>query len=169
MKTWKKIQTKIIGTLDPILRLRNLQLSVNVLLHWTINCSINNFNGNAFSLRLWQKQSTIDEFEWKSTTDGGIRETVIYLAEKYFRRENFFALFCRLSLSIIVHSVRQIFFPLMYFLSPLNSSGANPTIASYNPSAVKNYNAKSSQVRFENKIILFYYEKSCSLLKPLAL
>jgi hypothetical protein len=33
--------------------------------------------------------------------------------------------------------------------------GANPKIGSYNASAVKNYNAKSSLVRFENKKILF--------------
>jgi hypothetical protein len=33
--------------------------------------------------------------------------------------------------------------------------GANPTIASYNASAVKIYNAASSLVRFE----VFYYEK----------
>jgi hypothetical protein len=31
--------------------------------------------------------------------------------------------------------------------------GANPTIVSYNASAVKIYNAKSSLVRFETKIV----------------
>jgi hypothetical protein len=36
-------------------------------------------------------------------------------------------------------------------------SGANPTIASYNTSAVKIYNATSSLVRFENKKM--YFEK----------
>jgi hypothetical protein len=34
--------------------------------------------------------------------------------------------------------------------------GPNPTIVSYNASAVKVYNAKSSLVRFENKNIFFY-------------
>jgi hypothetical protein len=34
--------------------------------------------------------------------------------------------------------------------------GANPTIASYNASAVKIYNATGSLARFENKIIIFY-------------
>jgi hypothetical protein len=45
--------------------------------------------------------------------------------------------------------------------------GANPTIVSYNASAVKIYNTTSSLVRFENKNILFFLdflEKSCSLL-----
>jgi hypothetical protein len=44
-------------------------------------------------------------------------------------------------------------------------SGANPTIASYNASAVKIYNAMCGLVRFENKTILFYYEKGSSLLQ----
>jgi hypothetical protein len=34
------------------------------------------------------------------------------------------------------------------------SPGANPTIASYNASAVKIYNATSSQLRFENELFL---------------
>jgi uncharacterized protein YdhG (YjbR/CyaY superfamily) len=34
--------------------------------------------------------------------------------------------------------------------------GANSTIASYNASVVKIYNATSSLVRFENKSIFFY-------------
>jgi hypothetical protein len=38
--------------------------------------------------------------------------------------------------------------------------GANPTIVSYNASAAKIYNAKSSLLRFENKNIFFYYEKT---------
>jgi hypothetical protein len=37
---------------------------------------------------------------------------------------------------------------------------ATPTIMSYNASAVKNYNATSSVVRFENTIIFFYFEKT---------
>jgi hypothetical protein len=36
--------------------------------------------------------------------------------------------------------------------------GANPTIVSYNASAVKFYNTTSSLVRFENKTIFFYFE-----------
>jgi hypothetical protein len=39
-------------------------------------------------------------------------------------------------------------------------SGANPTIMSYNASAVKIYNPTSSIVRFQNKDILFYNEKN---------
>jgi hypothetical protein len=38
---------------------------------------------------------------------------------------------------------------------------ANPTIVSYNASAVKNYNAASSLVRFEN---IFFLKKRTSLL-----
>jgi hypothetical protein len=38
--------------------------------------------------------------------------------------------------------------------------GANPTIASYNASAVKIYDATSSLVRFENKNIFLYFEKT---------
>jgi hypothetical protein len=43
------------------------------------------------------------------------------------------------------------------------NSGANPTIASYNASAVNFYNASDSLARFENKIMLFYIEKRSSL------
>jgi hypothetical protein len=43
-------------------------------------------------------------------------------------------------------------------------SGANPTIASYNASAVNFYNATGSLARLENKNILFFFEKRCSLL-----
>jgi hypothetical protein len=43
--------------------------------------------------------------------------------------------------------------------------GANPTIASYNASAVKIYTTTSSLVRFENKNVFFYYEKRSSLLQ----
>jgi hypothetical protein len=38
--------------------------------------------------------------------------------------------------------------------------GANPTIASYNASAVKIYNATSSLVRFANKNIFLCIEKT---------
>jgi hypothetical protein len=38
-------------------------------------------------------------------------------------------------------------------------SGANPTILSYNASAVKDYNAKRSLVGFKNRNIYFYFEK----------
>jgi hypothetical protein len=37
--------------------------------------------------------------------------------------------------------------------------GANPTIVSYNASAVKIYNATSSLVCSENKQFFFYFEK----------
>jgi hypothetical protein len=37
--------------------------------------------------------------------------------------------------------------------------GANPTIASYNASAVQIYNFESSLVRLENKSIIFNFEK----------
>jgi hypothetical protein len=37
------------------------------------------------------------------------------------------------------------------------SSGANPTIASYNASAVNFYNATGSLARFENKNIILYF------------
>jgi hypothetical protein len=51
-----------------------------------------------------------------------------------------------------------------------NTSGANPTIASYNASVVNFYNATGSLERFENKNILFNFEKHCSILhKTLAL
>jgi hypothetical protein len=42
---------------------------------------------------------------------------------------------------------------------------SNPTIMSYNASAVKNYNATSSLVRSETKNIFFYLEKRSSLLQ----
>jgi hypothetical protein len=41
--------------------------------------------------------------------------------------------------------------------------GANPLIVSYNASAVKNYNAMSSLVRFENKYFLSTLKKRPSL------
>jgi hypothetical protein len=41
----------------------------------------------------------------------------------------------------------------------------NPTIASYNASAVKIYNATSSLVRCENKTIFFSHDKHSSLLQ----
>jgi hypothetical protein len=44
-------------------------------------------------------------------------------------------------------------------------AGANPTIVSYNASAVKIYSATSSLVRFENKSILIYFEKRSGLLQ----
>jgi hypothetical protein len=40
-----------------------------------------------------------------------------------------------------------------------HNPGANPTIASYNASAVKIYNASGSLARFENRNIFFYFEK----------
>jgi hypothetical protein len=38
--------------------------------------------------------------------------------------------------------------------------GANPTTESYNASLVKIYNATSSLVRFENKNIYIFFEKT---------
>jgi hypothetical protein len=43
----------------------------------------------------------------------------------------------------------------------LRTTGANPTIESYNASAVKIYNAKISLVRFEKK---FLYKENCASL-----
>jgi hypothetical protein len=43
--------------------------------------------------------------------------------------------------------------------------GANPTIASYNASAVNFYNATGSLARFETKIMFFFFEKRSSLLQ----
>jgi hypothetical protein len=40
--------------------------------------------------------------------------------------------------------------------------GANPTIVIYNTSFVNFYNATGSLARFENKNILFYFEKCSS-------
>jgi hypothetical protein len=45
------------------------------------------------------------------------------------------------------------------------SPGVNPTIASYNASVVNVYNGTGSLARFENKNILFYFEKRSSLLQ----
>jgi hypothetical protein len=42
------------------------------------------------------------------------------------------------------------------------SPGANPTIASYNASVVIFYNATVSLARFEDKNIIFYFEKRSS-------
>jgi hypothetical protein len=46
---------------------------------------------------------------------------------------------------------------------PSTSSVSNPANVSYNASAVKIYSATSSQVRFENKNIFFYFEKRTML------
>jgi hypothetical protein len=45
------------------------------------------------------------------------------------------------------------------------NTGANPTIASYNASAVKIYNATSSLLRFENENNFYKFEKRTSLLQ----
>jgi hypothetical protein len=55
-------------------------------------------------------------------------------------------------------------------LAYYNSGGgltpvSNPTIASYNASAVKIYNATSSLERFENKTNFLYYDKRPTLLE----
>jgi hypothetical protein len=47
----------------------------------------------------------------------------------------------------------------------IHCPGANPTIASYNANVVIFYNATDSLTRFENIIILFYFEKLSSLLQ----
>jgi hypothetical protein len=44
-------------------------------------------------------------------------------------------------------------------------AGVNPTIANYNASVVNFYNATGSLARFENKNILFHFEKRCRLLQ----
>jgi hypothetical protein len=62
---------------------------------------------------------------------------------------------------------------LVYFLTvwsllyqeKYGNPGANPTIESYNASAIEFYNATGSLVRLENKTILFYFEKRSSLLQ----
>jgi hypothetical protein len=51
----------------------------------------------------------------------------------------------------------------------VSSPGANPTTVSYNASVVKIYNATSSLVRFENKNIFFYFEKTLLPTTTLAL
>jgi hypothetical protein len=43
--------------------------------------------------------------------------------------------------------------------------GANPTTSIYNASIVNFYNATGNKARFENKNILFYFEKRSSLLQ----
>jgi hypothetical protein len=45
-----------------------------------------------------------------------------------------------------------------------NMPGANPTIGISNASVVNFYNASGSLARFENKNILFYFEKRSRLL-----
>jgi hypothetical protein len=45
------------------------------------------------------------------------------------------------------------------------STGPNPTTSVYNASVVNLYNATGSLARFENKNILFYFEKCSSLLQ----
>jgi hypothetical protein len=43
--------------------------------------------------------------------------------------------------------------------------GPNPTTLIYNASVVNFYNDTGSRIRFENKIILVYFEKRSSLLQ----
>jgi hypothetical protein len=45
-------------------------------------------------------------------------------------------------------------------INPLRNPGADPTIASYNDSAVKINNAASSLLNFDNKDKFFYFEKT---------
>jgi hypothetical protein len=58
------------------------------------------------------------------------------------------------------HTQVQIIIPFYKTSCP----GANPTFASYNASAVKNYNATSSLVRFFKNNLLFSFEKRSSLI-----
>jgi hypothetical protein len=51
------------------------------------------------------------------------------------------------------------------FLRALRTAGANPAIAIDNAGAVNFYNATDGLARFENKNILFYLEKRCSLIQ----
>jgi hypothetical protein len=44
-----------------------------------------------------------------------------------------------------------------------STPGLNPTTSIYNASVVNFYNATGSLARFENKNILFYFEKRSSL------
>jgi hypothetical protein len=52
----------------------------------------------------------------------------------------------------------------VYICNYIGKPAANPTIVSYNASAVRIYNATSSLVRFE-KNVFFYFEKRPSLLQ----
>jgi hypothetical protein len=54
-------------------------------------------------------------------------------------------------------------------LAKVLTSGANPTIASYNASAVNIYNATCCLVRFENKNIVLHIEKTLYPTSTLAL
>jgi hypothetical protein len=51
---------------------------------------------------------------------------------------------------------RYLLFVSKVLFTPGTRSGANPTIVSYNASAVKIYNAMSGLVHFENKNIIIY-------------
>jgi hypothetical protein len=55
--------------------------------------------------------------------------------------------------------VKHNFSPASFvFVSGILIAGANPTIMSYNTSAVKIYNAKKSLVRFESRNFFLYFE-----------
>jgi hypothetical protein len=58
--------------------------------------------------------------------------------------------------------LRQAIFPISWFkwTKSQKNPGANPTTVSYNASVVKIYNATSSLVRFENKIVFIYVRKN---------
>jgi hypothetical protein len=67
--------------------------------------------------------------------------------------------FARVSLSFLSK------FSLHISTEPQGIPEANPTITSYNASAVKIYNTTNSPVRFENKNIFFYIKKRSSPLQ----
>jgi hypothetical protein len=54
---------------------------------------------------------------------------------------------------------------VLWYSNYIKKPGANPTIVACNASAVKNYNATSSLLRFENKIFSSALKKRSSLLK----
>jgi hypothetical protein len=59
-----------------------------------------------------------------------------------------------------VHNRNDAAFFKFIGLFPSSTTGANPTIASYNASVVIFYNATDSLARFENKIIFFYFKNA---------
>jgi hypothetical protein len=65
--------------------------------------------------------------------------------------------------------IKRLFSPTCESLASRVTTGANPTIASYNASVVKFYNATGSLARFENKNIYFFFEKRSSPTKTLEL
>jgi hypothetical protein len=78
--------------------------------------------------------------------------------EKLFAFQEFFRVILRYIMYIGTShqqgdQIRRIFGEKSFYKIP----GSNPTMVSYNASAVKIYNASSSLVRFENKNIFFLH------------